>query len=348
MSIVLILTGLNSLQVEAIENPKRIFGKDRIETSVEISKVAFGTSNTIILAGYNGQVDSLSGTILASFKNAPMIYAGKDREKLDPRVLKRIQELNASQIYILGGDKVVSQQIEDSLSNLYDVIRIKGDRREETAVNVAQEVMGETINEVFLTLGHADYADALAIGPVSGQQQKPIFLTKTASLSKDTKDALKRFGVKRVSIIGGEKVIGKSVENEIKSMGILVNRVDGKNRVETAINIAKEYSNNTNEFVIANGYEFPDAVIGGYFAAKKNASILLAKDKLISNENLDYITNKNANINVLGGEKAINIGIVDDINFIINQNVKIEDVSTDFIENGNLKSVDRVYYKNGQ
>ena len=321
---------------------ERIFGKDRVETSIEISRRAYKNSKTVILAGYHGQVDSLSGTILAHNKKAPMIYAGRD--SLDSRVLKEIHRLGAKKIYILGGETVVSKEIEDSLS-AYEVIRLKGNRREETAIKIAGEVKEKSIEEVFLTRGDdGNYSDALAIGPVSGKKSIPIFLTKPNALSKDTKDALEKFGVKKVNIIGGEKAIGKAIEKELKDMNIFFERVYGHDRVETAIKIGEKYSSDSSGFVIANGWEFPDAVVGGYFAAKENASILLSKNKIIDIKNLDYIAKDKKKIYMLGGEKALNKAVYEDLDFIVNKNLVIKEIESNGIEG----RIDRVYFKDGK
>lgn len=318
--LVLLVFGFSSVSVQASSNPQRIFGNDRVKTSIEISKKAYTSSNTVILAGYGGQVDALSGTLLAYAKKAPMLYTGIDKNKVDDLVLGEIKRLGAKEIYILGGETVVSREIENSLSSSsYKVTRIKGLRREETAINMAKEVMGENIPEVFLAIGYGDYADALAIGPVSGRHGIPILLTKSNVLPEDTKEALKNLGVRNVTIIGGKSVIGTDVENELKTMGIPFKRVFGSDRIETAINIANTYMGNPSGVVIANGWKFADAVVGGYLAAKENSPILLSKDKIIDIKNLDYIANKKIQTYILGGESVIYKGVSEDIDVILNK-----------------------------
>lgn len=365
----LILSSFASMRTEASTNPNRLFGNDRVETSIKISKQAYPNSKIVILAGYGGQVDSLSGTILAHTKSAPIILTRKD--KLDQVTLDEITRLNPTEIYILGGETVVSKNVEDSLSR-YKVTRIAGDRREQTAINIAKEAMGENIHEVFLTLGYDEYADALAIGPISARKRKPIFLTRKNALPNDTKEALKNLGIKKLTIIGGESVVNKSIETELNAMGISFNRVAGKDRMQTAINIAKEYIPKPSSIVVANGYDYADAVIGGYLAAKNNAPILLSKKATIDINSLDYIANNKMKTYILGGENIIYEGVHEDINFILNENVTIKDEETQFIEpfnikeikdstlpsgekrikqngvNGSRKTVDRVYYKNGE
>lgn len=189
--LVLIVFGLGATGVEASSNIDRIAGKNRIETAIEVSRKAYpGKVNTVVLAGYQGEVDSLSGTILAHDKEAPMLITRKD--EVHSSVQKRIEELGASNIYLLGGENVISKKVEEDLKNLgYNVVRKGGIDRESTAIDVAKEVKGENIDEVFLTVGYDDYADALAINPETGKQGKPIFLTKTDEISPSTKEGLK-------------------------------------------------------------------------------------------------------------------------------------------------------------
>ena len=155
-------------------------------------------------------------------------------------------------------------------------------------------------------------------------------------------------------------------------MNIFFERVYGHDRVETAIKIGEKYSSDSSGFVIANGWEFPDAVVGGYLAAKENAPILLTKNKLIDIKNLDYIADNNIQTYILGGQSVIHKGISEDINLILNEGVVIKEEDKDFAEpfrvikqndsslalgketikqkgvDGIRRAVDRVYYKNGQ
>lgn len=321
LSLMLILACFSPSIVEASSNSERIAGRDRIRTSIEVSKTAYTNANTVILAGYNGEVDSLSGTILAHFKNAPMLLTKKD--KMNDLTLKEIERLKPREIYILGGENVVSKNVENSLSK-YKVTRIQGKKREGTAIDIAKKVMGNNINEVFLTLGYDEYADALAVGPISAIQKKPILLTKTSEIPKETKDALVDFDVKKVTIIGGEVVVNKSVETDLTNMGITVNRVFGKDRMQTALNIGKEYIKNPNSIVVANGYNYADAVIGGYLAAKKNSPILLSRDKQIDMGSLGYIAKNRKKTYILGGEKVVNNNVLTDINLALKDPIELK------------------------
>ena len=344
----LVLASFSPAKVEASSNPQRIFGRDRIQTSIEVSKKAYPNTNTnaVVLAGYTGEVDSLSGTILAHVKGAPILLTRSNA--LTDITLKEIERLKPTEIYILGGENAISKNVENSLSK-YKVTRLTGKKREETAVNIAQKAVGNNINEVFLTLGYDQYADALAIGPVSAKQNKPILLTRTGALPKDTKDALVNFKVKKATIIGGEVVISKAVENDLKKMNITVERVFGKDRFETALNISKKYIASPNAITIANGYNYADAVIGGYFAAKENAPILLSRANLIDIDSLEYIASKKMQNYILGGERVIYKGVFEDVSLAMEANVVIKDETTQIVIDSKTTQnvLDRVYYRDG-
>ena len=215
-------------------------------------------------------------------------------------------------VYILGGETRVSKEIESELKNLkLKIERVSGTNRFETAAQIARKASKKT--DVFLVLGKKllsdgsedSLADALAIGPVSANKSMPILLTKKDKLPEETKEAIKNFSVNKITIVGGENAISKSVEAELIGMKVTVDRVEGSNRYNTAIQIAKKYLSNPSNIVIANGKSDSDALVGGYFAVKNNASIILTGKDGASIETLNYIKKIKVKSFLLGGEAAI-------------------------------------------
>ncbi|OLS02617.1 cell wall-binding repeat-containing protein [Tissierella creatinophila] len=293
---------------------KRIGGNNRVLTSVNVSKNSFKTSDTVILVGYNGEIDALGGTLLASRLNAPILMTAKD--SLTDQTKLEIQRLGARNIVILGGEGAVSKDVVKSL-DAYSVERIDGYDREDTAIKIAKKAVGENVDEVFLSLGYDVYADALAIGPITAKLNKPLLLSKKMSISDSTEDALRDLKVKKVTIVGGMAVVPKSIEEKLKSMDIIVDRIYGNNREETSIKIAEEYLKDPSEVILANGYVFPDSVIGGYFAYKKNAPIILTrKDKLVDST-FRYIDKTKKDVHILGLYNAVGDGVERYLNVIL-------------------------------
>lgn len=281
---------------------QRLAGKGREETAVAASEMAYkdGAGN-VVLVGYNGEVDALTGTLLANAKKAPLLIT--NQASLTETTKKEIARLKAKNVYILGGEKVVSKEVEIELKALkYNVKRIEGADREKTAIAVAKEV-GGTINHVFLAKGYDIYADALSVGPVSAIKNMPVFLTNTNSMTPATIQAMKDLGVKEVTIVGGEKTVTKKVEDQLK--GIKINRISGDDREKTALAVADKFFPSTETSILASGYTFADALVGGYIGAKMNAPILLTNTNLISAETEEFIADNSLKIYVLGGEKVV-------------------------------------------
>lgn len=288
---------------------KRLFGDSRVQTSIDISKEAYQEAKTVVLVGYNGEVDALTGGIFAKSQDAPLIFAHKNNLK---EIKQRLVALKTEKIYVLGGESVFSKELFDEFK-LYNPSRIKGANRFETAVRIAQESIGSTSDKAFLALGIGIYADALAIGPIAAKNQRPIFLTEKNKLPKETRDALLGMKVKEIEILGGPGAVSPAIEKELEKMNIKVNRTKGNTREETAIAIGQKFNLNPKNIVIANGYRYTDAVVAGYFAAQKDAVLLLTNTDKIEKSVLDYIGKNKVDLFVLGGMDVIGPGVTKQI-----------------------------------
>lgn len=307
LSIVLVLAIIlpgvvNAVPVSEKIEVERLSGKDRTSTAVAASKEAYPNgAGAVVLAGFNGEVDALTGTLLASDKKAPLLLTHKD--KLTSVTKDEIKRLKAKTVYILGGKAVVSQAIENQLKKDYIVVRVQGKNRFETASKIAEEVKTES-SHVFLALGIDNLADALAIGPVSAGEKTPVLLTKKDGLPKETIKAMKDLNVKSVSIIGGEAAVSKKVKKELEKT-YTVKRVWGETREKTAIEIAETYFPEAENLIVAYGRTYPDALVGGYLGEIKKAPILLTNDRGLTKDTEEYISSHRLNTYILGGEKII-------------------------------------------
>ena len=282
----------------------RLAGPGRIETSIAVSEEAYTGSDSVVLAGCNGEVDALTGTLLAADKDAPLLLTLKD--SLHPELKVELDRLKTKTVYILGGESVVSKEVENELSKTYTVKRVSGKNREETALAVVKEVKGQT-KRIFLAKGYDVLADALAIGPISGIKDMPVLLTGTNKLPQATINAMKELGVTHVTIVGGQGAVSKSVEDQLK--GYAVDRISGSSRERTAIAIADKYFTAPKKTIVANGYVFADALVGGYLGALYNSPILLTAANKISDDTISYLESNTEIPYVLGGESAISSGV---------------------------------------
>ena len=201
---------------------------------------------------------------------------------------------------------------------------LAGSNRYATAVKIAEEYAGLTsaVNggatgtaNIVLVNGES-LVDGLAASPLAatkknGANAAPILLTEADRLPKETKAYLKEVikelaienvGNAKIHIVGGEAVVSKSLERELKSLGFSVERYGGDNREETSLEVAEAMGAKTDAFVVgANGEA--DAMSIAAKASESTTPIIVAKNGGISEDALYELRGKN--VTIIGGEAAI-------------------------------------------
>ena len=287
-----------------------IIGTNRVDTAIKLSKENYnpnGTKdeavNNIVLVGENAIVDGLSAAPLAAVKDAPVLLTNS--KTLNPEVkeeIKRAMHLEAGisantpkTIYIVGGESVVSSEIELELANMgLTVKRLAGTDRSKTSLEVAEEV-GIT-NKAFV-VGGEGLADAMSIAPVAAREKSPIIVVNKEKLSDEVKTKLKSFGT--ADIIGGEGVVSEDVEKEIDDAVLGTStRVEGNNRKETNAAVIKKYynTNSVDKFYVAKdgsnavaekvNTELVDALAAAPIAGKNNAPVVLATNDVNAKQSI--------------------------------------------------------------
>jgi putative cell wall-binding protein len=289
---------------------KRLAGADRIATAVEIAKAGWTETEFVILANSNNYPDSLVGVPLAKAKDAPILLTPTG--SLDSRTADEIKALKAKKVIILGGTAAVSQAVEDAVKALgVTVSRLGGATRYETAILIANEV-NPNPSEIFLVTGKdGSYPDALSIGSVAAIKNVPILYVGVGNdINNSVVNYLntKKTGTKSTCIIGGTAAVSADIQNKLAAMGFTVDRVDGADRYATSINVAKKYADlfKSKDIAIATGSNYPDALAGGAFAAKKSIPVILVNDGAANADLKAYIASHYAtNLYVFGGNAVV-------------------------------------------
>lgn len=157
-------------------------------------------------------------------------------------------------------------------------IRLSGETRYETSVAVSKE--GWESSKVVVIARGDQFADALTATPLAYQQDAPILLTRTNSLSEAVKAEIQRLGAERAIILGGTEAISAQVVSEVKAnlSGLkYTTRIGGKDRYETAAKIASQLNGSATEAVVVSGLNYPDALSASSFAALSEMPILLTR-----------------------------------------------------------------------
>ena len=182
---------------------------------------------------------------------------------------------------------------------------IIGSDRYDTAAKIADKL--GSYDNIVLVNAESSMSDGLSASGLAGKENGAILLTKKDSIPKATMDRIKK--VKKVYIIGGEAAISAKVANEITAAGIKVERLGGKDRVETSEIVAKKLGNYSYAFVV-NGFKGEaDAMSASAIAAKKGAPILLTNGKTST-----HAKKSGVEYYVIGGNSVVDKSIADKYN----------------------------------
>lgn len=286
---------------------KELYGKNRYETSSLISNSGWeGEAQSVVIGRGDVPIDALTGSVLARKLNSPLLLT--ESSKLPENVKSEIDRLAPEIIYLLGGESAISDAVKKQLQDKgYEIERISGNSRYDTAVRIADEV--GINNELILTTG-IESPDALSIAPYAGLSQTPIILTRPTSIPDEVRNIIEQHNITQVTIIGGEGAVSGNVEAELEKMGVQVVRVKGSNRYETSVAIARHYSDELNfsDLYFASGASYIDALPGSPLAAKSGAPIILINNGTLPSAVKNFLQNDltaTPNVVILGGYGVI-------------------------------------------
>ncbi|MFC4368571.1 cell wall-binding repeat-containing protein [Citroniella saccharovorans] len=101
-----------------LDNPIRISGTDRFDSSVSFAKQAFENPENIIIVNGSGFADALAAGSLVPKLKAPIILSEKD--SIPEKVRKYLFEINPKKIYFVGGDNSVSSKVAGNILSILE------------------------------------------------------------------------------------------------------------------------------------------------------------------------------------------------------------------------------------
>lgn len=199
---VIIVGGEKSVNIKGLKNVKRLAGKDRFETSVEVYKHVNSNGKVALASGLTF-ADALCATPLSTKERLPIILT--DGHNLPKGITKDKVAL------IFGGEKSVN------IKGLENTRRLAGADRYETALIIAKE-FGNL--EKFVLADGRNYPDALSVGTLAHKNNQPILLTDP-SHTDFIKQIVRDNNTKEITVVGGEQSISKAQIERIKSVGVI-------------------------------------------------------------------------------------------------------------------------------
>lgn len=260
-----------TIRFETGSEYSRYGGGDRIETSLRISQAGWDTAQVVVLATSEDYPDALTAAPLAGKYHAPILLTPS--EYLPNTVGDEIKRLKPRKIVLIGGEKAISAQIEESIRSLnmsgrIDTVRIFGEDRYATSHEIAQEL--ESPDSIIVATG-TNFPDALSVAAYATEQEIPILLSKPDGLKADLQAYVEKLEANNSYIIGGASVLSRQLEQQLPNP----KRIAGKDRYDTNFQVLSTLYEDYTNIYFATGENYPDALSGSVLAARENAPMVL-------------------------------------------------------------------------
>lgn len=304
-----VIPAVEEKKQEEAKSVARMGGKDRYDTSIKIAdkfKAKVGKIEGIVIASGENFPDALSGAVLCKQQKAPMLLVNnQSKTKVLDYIKNNLQK--GQTVNILGGTGVVNEDIKKEIEKAgYKVERLQGKDRYETNNKIVAK-MGKS-QVVFLATGN-NYADAMSASAVAGKMNAPIVLCKD-KLDDQVLKTINSTGAKKIVILGGTGAVSTDVEKILKTKGLNVERVSGKDRYETNQNILTKFGlDKLDSMAVADGNNYADALTGAGYSSLVGQGIKLINTK---GKNTKLPTSVK-NVDVFGGEGVISNKLVDSL-----------------------------------
>jgi putative cell wall-binding protein len=266
----------------------RTAGADRYDTAAAISRTHYAPGVPVVyIASGENFPDALSIVPAAAAAGSPVLLV--NGATIPQVVATEIARLKPQKVVVVGGAQAVSDSAATALQSIsgVPVTRLGGIDRWDTSLKIG-EVLGAARSGTAYVVTGNNFPDALSAASAAGSQDSPVLLLdgRAKGIPANFADALKKWGVNRLVLVGGAEAISASLQQQLTAIqGITtVERIQGPDRFATsvAINVAT-YGAATQGF-LANAYTFPDGLTGGALAGRESAPLYLAQPQCVSRE----------------------------------------------------------------
>ena len=194
---------------------KYLGGKTPIDAAVDVARRDFNSAKTVLVVHQDDFADGTIASGLAGAMHAPLLLS--DPQELTPRTLDVIREINPERVILLGGESLLSPNIETQLKSQIEleVVRLAGADIQNTMIAVDQEVTRLT-KEQFgratqrgVLVDPKDLFNAAAAGALAADWKNPagILLADGSEPIPESTTIVQQLGLKEVfglnATIGG-------------------------------------------------------------------------------------------------------------------------------------------------
>ncbi|WP_101773106.1 N-acetylmuramoyl-L-alanine amidase [Peptostreptococcus faecalis] len=343
---------LNANYAKSAANVSSIYGADRYQTAVQVSKSGWPNgSDSVVVVNSKNVMIGLIATPYATMLNAPILVTNTN--SLDSNVSNELKRLKPKKVYIIGDRDLVSKSVADKMKSVTGatIERVFGSQPGELSASVAERIAAaRNVDTAYVVSGSNGAADALSIASKAGETKNPVIVVDKNSINVNAYSFLGS-KVNNAYYIGGADSISNSLINKISGVvknGTTSNRVSGNDRHATNIAVINKFYKDTNlsSLVVtkSSNNDLIDTVTAGPFATKKNAPILITSKTSVASVTSEYLNKVQAN-NVYQVGGGISSSVMNKIKSLLDSSSStVDDTTTPPVstnpnvpENSNIK-----------
>lgn len=262
-------------------------------------------------------------------------WVGDDDVSADFDSITGIATFSAEPVNITYTISTGFEDVEMVVTDEKRIIRVEGRTRFETSAKISQAGYEDDGADYIVIVDGMNFPDALAATPIAYILGAPILMVngQAGTIDNSVLDEIQRIDENhdaRILIVGGPTAVKEKVVDTLKELGYPnenIARAYGQTRFGTAIDLAmgmKEISPDITTAYIANGMNYPDALVIGSAAAINDGVILFTRENQLPEETADYLKSEGfESIVILGGEFAVSKSVEDELNKICDDVTRI-------------------------
>ncbi len=218
---------------------------------------------TVILASTENYPDAMVASSAASKIGAPILLT--DEDELPQEVGDAIQRMDPSEIILVGGDEVISDNVKARLEQENNVTRLWGVTRYGTAVEIAEYFWQEGADSALLVENEGgDDERVLGLAKsIARSNGEPVFLAPSEKIPASVMSALEGLGVSEVGFVGGE--LSEEATGQLNELGISVRDTVGTDDEELGQEVRerlRDRINTSQEFIVVGASDFRHSLAG--------------------------------------------------------------------------------------
>jgi Tol biopolymer transport system component len=255
----------------------RIIGRSPADTAVAVAD-RLPDSSTVVLTT---TASAPAATPLATALQASLLQTFTD--SLPSATRGALQNRRPTTAWVIGQ---VSDAVETQLRDLgvTTVRRVGGSDESSVAAAVAEHLPATT---VFLAPQEGSVEQSAAAA-VAGARRQPLLLTGSGTLGASTRAALQRLDVTHVHLTTASSAVSASVDEELRDMGISVQRLSGTSPSQAALRLAEAFADTSS---MSQPVVVPEdrPGIGGSMLAASRRTVLLPAGKEASDPVVQFV-----------------------------------------------------------